>query len=154
MPVLEEDGKQLSQSLTIFRYLGRKFGLGAADEFQNAKCNEYIDAVFDVRMEVFKLVKEDDEAKKAAITKNIQDNTFPKAWQKFNDIIKKNGSGVLVGPNVTYADIYVAFMVDWLTPIIQFQNMADYPELVAHGKKILGLPGIKEWIEKRPVTQF
>lgn len=50
MPVLEEDGKQLCQSLTIFRYLGRKFGLAGADDFQTAKCNEYIDAVSDVRL--------------------------------------------------------------------------------------------------------
>jgi hypothetical protein len=50
LPVLEEDGKQLSQSATIVRYLGRKFKLAGADEFQTAKCNEYVDAVTDLRL--------------------------------------------------------------------------------------------------------
>lgn len=50
MPVLEVGGQQLSQSTTIVRYLGKKYGLAPADEFQVAKCDEYMDAMADVRV--------------------------------------------------------------------------------------------------------
>lgn len=50
MPVLEEDGKKLSQSLTILRYLGRKYGLAGNDAFETAKCDEYVDAMNDLRI--------------------------------------------------------------------------------------------------------
>lgn len=33
----------------LFRYLGNKFNMAGSDEFQTAKCNEYIDAMVDVR---------------------------------------------------------------------------------------------------------
>jgi glutathione S-transferase len=49
MPVLEEDGKKLSQSITILRYLGRKLGIAPTDLFELAKTDEYIDAMLDVR---------------------------------------------------------------------------------------------------------
>jgi glutathione S-transferase len=98
---------------------------------------------------------ETDEGKKTEIKKNIQSNVLPKAWGKFNDILKQNGSGVLVGKNVSYADIYVAFMVEWLSTFLELtEKMSDYPELLGHQKKIMGLSGIKEWIVKRPATDF
>jgi glutathione S-transferase len=43
-----EDGRQLAQSLTILRYLARKFGLCGQTEMETAKCNEYIDAMSDI----------------------------------------------------------------------------------------------------------
>ncbi|OXA37224.1 Glutathione S-transferase [Folsomia candida] len=155
LPVLVVDGKhQLSQCLTIFRYLAREFGLVGADEFETAKCNEYIDAMDEVRLDVLQMFRESDPAKKAAIKKNVVENTFPKAWPKFNGILKRNGTGFLVGEGVTCADIYVAYMVDLLTGFVEFSTMSDYPELDDHRKKILNLPGIKEWIATRPYTAF
>jgi glutathione S-transferase len=104
--------------------------------------------------EVTKLFRESDETKKAEMKKNLQDNVIPKAWGKFDEILKQNGTGVLVGKNVSYADIYIAFMTEWLSAFLEFTKTSDYPDLLAHQKKILSLPGIKEWIEKRPVTEF
>jgi hypothetical protein len=45
-------------------------------------------------------------------------------------------------------------MTEWLSAFLEFTKTSDYPDLLAHQKKILSLPGIKEWIEKRPVTEF
>lgn len=36
VPVLEVDGKVLTQSAAILRYIGKKFGLEADDEFDQA----------------------------------------------------------------------------------------------------------------------
>lgn len=48
LPVLEENGKKLSQSFAIARYLAKKFNLNGADDFEAAKCDEYTDVVKDV----------------------------------------------------------------------------------------------------------
>lgn len=110
--------------------------------------------VFVILTEVTKLFREEDETKKAELKKNLKETVLPKAWKKFDDILKDNGTGVLVGKDVTYADIYIGFMTEWLSAFLEFTEIQNYTNLLAHQKKILGLPGIKEWIEKRPVTQF
>jgi glutathione S-transferase len=40
--------KTLGQSTTICRYLGRKFKLSGANEWEAAKCDEYVDAINDL----------------------------------------------------------------------------------------------------------
>lgn len=102
---------------------------------------------------VSKVFTEADEGKKAELRKNAKENTLPNAWKKFDDILKKNGSGFLVGSSASYADVYVAFMSEFISAFFEF-DMQGYPELVKHQGKVFGLPGIKEWIAKRPQTQF
>jgi len=48
LPVLEFNGNQLAQSATIARYLARKFKLTGKDEWEAAKCDEYVDAANDL----------------------------------------------------------------------------------------------------------
>ena len=49
LPILEIDGKILGQSVTIARYLARKYDLTGESEFEAAKCDEYVDALMDSR---------------------------------------------------------------------------------------------------------
>lgn len=48
LPVLEVGDKKLTQSKAIYRYLGRKFKLAGADDWESAKCDELVDAMEDV----------------------------------------------------------------------------------------------------------
>jgi len=48
IPLLEFEGKKLSQSFAIARFLGKRYNLAGADEFEAAKCDEYVDAVKDI----------------------------------------------------------------------------------------------------------
>lgn len=48
IPVLEWEGKKLSQSFSILRYLAKQYKLTGADDFEAAKCDEYADVVKDV----------------------------------------------------------------------------------------------------------
>lgn len=86
--------------------------------------------------------------------KNLMENVIPAKWGKFCEILKKNGTGYLVGKSITYADLYVAHFSDMMATNLFPDKVNDYPEMVALQAKVFGAPGIKEWIEKRPVTQF
>lgn len=48
LPVLEVDGKELSQSLAIGRFLGKKFNFECRDEFLSAKADEVSFLVYEI----------------------------------------------------------------------------------------------------------
>jgi glutathione S-transferase len=103
--------------------------------------------------EVTKAFREEDETKKAEIKKNLKEVVLPRLLKKLDDILKQNGTGVLVGKDITYADIYVSFMTEFLAKFVEF-DVDEYSNVVSLHKKINNSPGIKEWIAKRPDTQF
>lgn len=47
VPVLEVDGKQLAQASALNRYLARRFNLVGENEYESAKCDEFVDAIKD-----------------------------------------------------------------------------------------------------------
>lgn len=55
---------------------------------------------------------------------------------------------------LTYADILIASLKDYLNWIIQdnFNDYAAYPHLNAIVKKVIEIPNIKKWLEERPQT--
>jgi len=48
LPVFEVNGEPLGQTMTICRFLARKFKLAGKDEWEAAKCDEYVDAASDL----------------------------------------------------------------------------------------------------------
>ena len=51
LPALEVEGKgTILQSMAITRYLAKKYNLTGADDFEAAKCDEYVDAMNDLRI--------------------------------------------------------------------------------------------------------
>ena len=48
VPILEVDGKVLSQSITIARYLARKHGLAGKNDWEEAQADVYVDCINDL----------------------------------------------------------------------------------------------------------
>jgi len=154
MPVLEVDGVQIAQSKAIARYIAKKHGVAGDTELEQAKLDELIDVLDDIRTESVKWWRESDEAKKAELLKTIEGEVYPRYFNKFEALIKKNGNGVLVGKKITYGDINLANMVDQMTVHFKGVDMSKYPAIQEHCKKILSHPNIKDWIDRRPKTAF
>jgi len=158
IPVLEMDGHKLCQSVAMGRYLARKHNLTGASDFEAAQCDMYVDGAQDLipklRPAVMawfagdkaKMKEEMDELMKEAMP------TFLKAYEKF---LTENGTGWLVGKQVTWADLWVGEMLARLSEPTWLPGMLDgYPQLKAFVDKVHALPAIKAWVAKRPETGF
>ncbi|XP_021339566.1 glutathione S-transferase-like [Mizuhopecten yessoensis] len=66
LPVLEVDGKQLSQSMAIARYVGREFGLAGKNNLEQCMVDQVIDTASDCLTEYVKSHFEKDEKKKVS----------------------------------------------------------------------------------------
>lgn len=87
--------------------------------------------------------------------KKIKEESLPQKWGKFNEILKQNGTGFLVGDKATYADVFVAAWVEYITMDGSYTIVMNaFPVFKEHVERVLALPGIKEWIAKRPASLF
>ena len=79
IPVLEVDGKMLTGSNMIARYLAEEIGLAGSNAFENAEIDSVSSIMDDLMVNVFKFHFEKDEACKAKLKKEQVETHFPRS---------------------------------------------------------------------------
>ncbi|CAC5415517.1 HPGDS [Mytilus coruscus] len=156
LPLLAIDGKEMSQSGAMHRYLAREFGLYGKNNSENTQCDVVLETVQDVQTEFSNhFYAFDDIQKKEDIAKNILENFFPKFLKFMDKLIKDNGAGYLVGSELTVADLAYFDIQDRLkTNIGDCKEIENYPDLLKLVEKVQSIPSIKKWLNKRPNTDL
>lgn len=96
---------------------------------------------------------EKDAAKKKEIIAEAAKNGREKYISRFNTILEANG-GFFVGSSLTWADIIVANSIDFAEKLWQIPISEGFPAVKKNLETVFSAKGIKEWIEKRPVTKM
>jgi len=159
IPVLTlSDGRQLCQSRAILRYVAREQHLTPSNSFDTGLADMYVDGIYNDLFPKYTpcyvplLSGNADESKKnyAAFKKD----TLPTYLDLYEKFLAKNPSGWLVGDKVTFADLAVGEFFDRLQVCYDPDVLKGHPKLAAHVKRVVELPGIKEYIAKRPQMAF
>jgi glutathione S-transferase len=153
LPILEEDGKILSQSQAIATYLAKKFGLNGADDWEAAKIQELYGLFNDFEIHLNPWFAETDTDKKKAILDKLVTEKIPPLLDLYQKFLEQNGGEFYVGKKLTQIDIFnmcvFGFIKHVLTPP---ETFSKYPQLDQFYERIANLPNIKKWIETRPKT--
>jgi glutathione S-transferase len=136
------------------RYLARKFNLVGKTALEEAYVDEIIDAIGDFRTAIRPIFSEPDEVKKEEAKKTFFATTGTTFFGRITDMKNSNGGQWLLGDSFTWADIYLALIIEMLEVHINPESMESYGVLQQLKNDVNSQPGIKEWILKRPVTQF
>jgi len=155
--IVTPEGNLLAQSAAIMKYICKKGGLSPTDSFDEAIADMVTDGVKDVFQDVIKFFLEKDEIKKEKLKKEFFENTFPAKLQKFQAILKDRNEGkdFFTGDKLSYADITFFNMCNVFAngePKVP-EQLNKFPLLVDHYNRVLNVPGIKAWVEKRPKTE-
>jgi len=154
IPVLElEDGRQLSQSLAIGRYLAKKHGLVSDDDWENAWGDQLVGAIEDIYPRYYgpyvraTLIEKSEEKQKAA-WEEMKTNGLPPLFGKLESFL---GDKIwFCGKKIHWADLVIAEFVDRIETLFEKGFVAkNYPHLYAHRQRVNELPQIKKYIEKR-----
>ncbi|KAF7637865.1 hypothetical protein Mgra_00002568 [Meloidogyne graminicola] len=151
VPVLEVDGKQLSQSGAILQFLANKFGLSGKDEWEKAKLVEIFDFYKDVYNELSSYIYtklgfregDVDQLKKTVFLPGIE-RIFP----LFVKLLTQSGSGFFVSSGLTYIDFVLAEYFDVIRSI-EPEVFGKYKELTAFIDKVYSLPKLKNYLSTR-----
>jgi len=153
LPILEEDGKILSQSQAIATYLAQKYGLNGADDWEAAKIQELYGLFHDFAIHLTPWFAEADADKKKAILDKLVTEKIPPLLDTYQKLLEQNGGEFFVGKKLTQIDLFnlcaLGFIKHGLAPPETFDK---YPQLEQFYKRIANLPNIKRWIETRPNT--
>jgi len=155
LPLLElSDGRKLSQSLAIARYLATVHGLVSSDPFENAWGDQLVGALEDTYAKYFwpyayaTLVLKDVDKQKEAWN-DMKTNCLTSLFGKLEEFL--GDKQWFCGNKLHWSDLVIAEYVDRIESIYEKGfTQPKFPHLYAHCKRVHELPAIKKYVEKRP----
>lgn len=151
MPVLEVDGHRVHQSISMARFLARKVGLAGSNDWENLVTDIAVDTVNDFRLKIAVVSYEPDDEVKEKKMITLTTEVIPFYLEKLEAITKDNNGFLALG-KLTWADLYLAGILDYLNYLAKIDLLANYPGLKALVDQVNNMDQIKAWLEKRPVT--
>lgn len=144
VPLWEEpNGLRLVQSAAIVRHLARTKGLYGKSENEAAIADALWEYLVDVRNSVSQVVRSDPSQREEK-KKNLLEVELPKVLTRLEAILKKNGNDLLVGSQVTYADLLWWY---WLENYVDqgLGDLAAFPHVAKFKAAIEARPNIAKY---------
>uniref|UniRef100_A0A7E4VTQ3 Glutathione S-transferase n=1 Tax=Panagrellus redivivus TaxID=6233 RepID=A0A7E4VTQ3_PANRE len=140
LPNIHFEGKILSETGAILRYLARKYNLIGADEWEAAKADE----VYDHYRQLADIIRKYTEF----FTPN-RDIVF----KYLTDVLTKSKSGFVVDSGVTWADFFIVENVTTLLNVDP-EGAKTFPAVAAYQKRVYNLSQIKNYVATRKFSKF
>jgi glutathione S-transferase len=153
LPVLEVDGKVVTQSNSINRYVGKLAGLYPKDDWQALLCDEAMDAVEDMDNLLGNTIDLADDAKKKA-REELAAGPIPRYLEQLQARLKAAGGEYFADGRLTVGDLKVWMVVRWLRSGILDHVPKDLvdcvaPLLVTHAERLAAQPKIAAYYAAR-----
>jgi glutathione S-transferase len=152
MPIFEVDGKAVTQSNSINRYVGKLTGLYPKDEWQVFLCDEVMDACEDIGTRIGSTINLSDAAKKAA-REELCAERIPRYLAQLQARLQAAGGEYFADGRLTVADLKVFNLTRWLR-----SGALDYipkdivdsfaPPLVKHFERVASHPKIADYYSR------
>ncbi|XP_043273025.1 glutathione S-transferase-like isoform X2 [Venturia canescens] len=153
LPLLQIDGETYGQTLPICRYLAKQLNLIGKTDVDALRIDAIANALHDMRKQVALFYREPDPLVSAKIKVETVGKIVPFFLDKFEELAKKNG-GYLHGGELSYADIFFVGIHDSVVNACGPEIMSGRPSLQALRERVVALPNVKAWIDKRPKNDF
>jgi len=153
MPVLEVDGKAVTQSNSINRYVGKLAGLYPKDDVQALLCDEVMDACEDIGTRIGNTIHLAEDAKKQ-VRAELSADRIPRYLTQLQARLQAAGGEYFADGRLTVADLKVFNMTRWLRSGVLDHIPTDIVDRVApllskHFAHIASLPKVVEYYTRR-----
>lgn len=155
VPLLEVDGVKLPQSVSIARFLARRFGLAGQNDLEQAQADAVVDTATDLMNGIVPVFQEQDPTKKQELTKKFFDEDLPKHLHNLEVLAKSygNGGAYFVGNNLTWADLYVHSLLDYIVGLNE-NSLNNNAWIKQNRETVEQQPKIAEYLKNRPKTAY
>jgi glutathione S-transferase len=153
VPVLEIDGKQVTQSTALARFAGKMANLYPEDPIQALYCDETMGAVEDVASRVGSTMRLQGDALRDARL-SLVEGWLPVYLGGLGDLLERGGGEFFADRRLTVADLSVAGLTGWLShgaldhiPPDLVERTA--PALVGHAARVAEQPQVVAYYASR-----
>ncbi|XP_064617899.1 glutathione S-transferase 1-like [Liolophura sinensis] len=158
LPMLEvDDDFILAQSHAIERFLAREFDMYGKDEFERAEVDMFVQAVDDLLTSLIEY--------HFLVTDLAEKETIKQKFFRYSclnvldacEVRMSDPTSFLVGESLTLADLSLLDLRSWIQNVFPDDHvmlLGPYANIYRHNQMVASLPGIAEWLEKRPKTAF
>ena len=153
MPTLEVDGKVVSQSNSINRYVGKLTSLYPKDDWQALLCDEIMDAAEDIGTRVAQTMDLPEDAKKKA-REELVAGRITRYLEQFQERLAAAGGEYFADKRLTVADLKIFMWIRWLrSGVLDYipKDLVDRvaPLLVQHFERVASHPRVAEYYKRR-----
>jgi prostaglandin-H2 D-isomerase / glutathione transferase len=153
MPTLEVDGRVVSQSNSINRYVGKLTGLYPKDDWQAFMCDEAMDASEDISTQIGHTIDLAADVKKKA-REELAGGPITHYLKQFQARLEGAGGEYFADRRLTVADLKVFMLIRWLRSGVLDHIPKDLvdrvaPALVRHCERVSGHPKIADYYKRR-----
>ncbi|CAD5215217.1 unnamed protein product [Bursaphelenchus xylophilus] len=153
LPILEVNGKRLSQCLAISRYLANKFGIAGVDQWEIAKLDEISEFHREVVHEMSPYFYVLGGYRKGNVDQLRRDVFLPAVERHlptYVKLLKKSKSGFF-GKKVSWIDFTIS---EFLYTIKTYEGriLRKFPQLVRFLDRVYHLPEIRAYLKERTRT--
>ncbi|CAH0392782.1 unnamed protein product [Bemisia tabaci] len=153
LPVLDIDGKVVTQASPICRYYAKKCGLNGKDDWEDLLIDATVGTFDDMRQAIANYYYDPDEESKRRKYDPLIKDTIPFYMERLEKQVKENG-GYFVNGRLTWADLWVVSLLELVNYYTKLTVEEKHPHIRALRDKVQALPAIKAWIAKRPKTDW
>jgi glutathione S-transferase len=153
VPTLEVDGRVLTQTNSISRYVGKLAGLYPEDAMDAARCDEIMDVVEDILHKVRVTFDIEDPEEKRRAREALAEGPISLYLGNLERMLERGGGVYFAGGELSMADLKVFVWVRSLQSGILDHIPADLVERVApglaeHCRQIGTHPGVEAYYER------
>jgi len=153
MPTLEVDGRVVSQSNSINRYIGKLTGLYPKDDWQALQCDEVMDVAEDIGTRIGHTMDLLTDAKKKA-REELAAGHITHYLKQLQARLEAAGGQYFADQRLTVADLKAFMLIRWLRSGVLDHIPKDLvdrvaPLLVKHFERVAGHPKIAEYYKRR-----
>jgi glutathione S-transferase len=153
-PFLEitENGQtwQLAQSVTIARYLAKKFNLAGQGEREQAEVDMFADQITDMQNEKFRSHAQTDATRKADLKRKFYEEMVTGNFRVFEKRLAQTKSGLFASSGLTFADLHLFNAVDCFDKDRQQELMMEFKLIKQLNESVQATPGVSEYLKTRP----
>lgn len=154
LPVLEADGRELTQSNAINRYVGKLANLYPTDPWQAALCDEVMDAVEDIGQQIVATFPMKDAAEKKAARERLAAGPITLYLSRLHTQLQQRGGEYFADGRRTVADLRVFVWIRHLRSGALDHVPTDLaervgPSLVRHAERLSADPSISAYYARR-----